>query len=433
MNGNKIVDATRCMKCGFCMSVCPIYGVDHMETHVARGRNMLIRMARDQRLPMDKAYLSSLTCCLLCRRCETVCIAGLSPAEITIQARRESKEQKPPPLAQRLLNLAMLNHRSAVAKIIGMAAVLPGLSAANGKPLRHMAEAAALLTGNLALPSVAAPFLSRRISSHTKANAGGSPQGSVAIFPGCVFEYFLANIGHDMVRALTASGFDVFYPKGLSCCGQAMHSTGDMRAARQMARRNIEILDDYEHIVSGCATCGSALKSYPTWFDDGDPLRLKAIRLAEKIHDFSEILDAAGNEIPQASSTTEPVTVTYHDPCHLKWHQGIGAAPRRLLASIPGIIYREMERADACCGLGGSFGLMHKDIGRKLQENKIAAIAKSGAQIVATACPGCLLSLRAGIRRHGLPVDAVHISQLLTGTSKIDTVVKRSTEIAKSA
>jgi glycolate oxidase iron-sulfur subunit len=433
MNLDRASDPAYCMKCGFCMSVCPIYEVDHVETHVARGRNMLIRMARDKRLSIDKAYLSSLTYCLLCRRCETVCIAGLSPAEITVQARRESKAQKPPTLVQRLVNQAMVNHRSAVAKAIGMAAVLPGLSAANGKPLRHMVEAAALLTGNLALPSAAGPFLSRRISSHTKAETGASPKGSVAIFPGCVFEYFLAGVGHDMVRALTASGFDVFYPKGLSCCGQAVYSAGDMCTARQMARRNIEILADYEHIVVGCATCGSALKSYPSWFDDGDPLRSEGIRLVEKIQDFSEILDAAGNEPPQAARTTEPVTVTYHDPCHLKWHQGIGEAPRRLLASTPGIIYREMERADACCGLGGTFGLMHRDIGRKLQANKMTAIAKSGAQIVATACPGCLLSLRAGIRRHGLPVGVVHISQLLTGTARIDTVVKKSQDIAKSA
>jgi glycolate oxidase iron-sulfur subunit len=409
------IDPDRCMKCGFCMSVCPVYKHDRVETHVARGRNMLINMVAENRYPADKAYRASLTYCLLCRRCESVCPAGLSPAEITVQARHAIATQSRPSLPRRLIHRALVGNRALIARLVGMASVLPGVSVKNGKPMRHLVEAATLFSGDLTLPSGALTSYSRPIPRHATPGAGVRVKGRIAIFPGCVFEFFMAEIARDMITALMRSGFEVVFPQGLSCCGQAVHSGGDFKTARLMAERNIHALSGFDRVVTGCATCGSALKGYGSWFEKRDPLHGPAADLARRTVDFTELLDAAGFQPPENGFAGR--RVTYHDPCHMRWHQGINASPRRLLQSIPGVSYREMEGADACCGLGGAFGLIHREMGLRLLDEKMAAIQRSGAQTVVTACPGCLLHLKAGARRHHLPVAVLHIGTLMAGAT----------------
>ena len=110
--------------------------------------------------------------------------------------------------------------------------------------------------------------------------------------------------------------------------------------------------------------------------------------------------------------------VTYHDPCHLKWHQGINDHPRKLLRSMPGVEFVEMEGADACCGLGGAFGISHRDMSLAIQAKKMEFIRDTGAQTVVTACPGCLVQLMDGARRHNMAVDVIHLSQLIVGPEK---------------
>ncbi|MBI5589453.1 MAG: (Fe-S)-binding protein [Deltaproteobacteria bacterium] len=413
MNPIGAIDPARCMKCGFCMSVCPVYIHDRVETHVARGRNMLIKMVAENRLPRDNAYRASLTYCLLCRRCESVCPAGLLPAEITIHARHDVVKKSRPSLLRRLVHRAMVGNRAVIAQLIGMASVLPGVSVKNGKPMRHLAEAASILSGNLSLPSGALRSFARPIPRHARPAAGVAVKGRIAIFPGCVFEFFMAEIARDMITALARAGFEVYFPQGLSCCGHAVYSDGEFKTARLMAERNIRVLSNFDRVVTGCATCGSALKGYAGWFEKNDPMHGLAADLARRSVDFTQLLHAADFKPPEPAGIGR--SVTYHDPCHMRWHQGISESPRRLLQSISGISYREMEGADACCGLGGAFGLTHRQIGLRLLDEKMTAIRRSGAQTVVTACPGCLLHLKAGARRHHLPVQVLHISRLMAG------------------
>lgn len=413
MKPRTAIDAARCMKCGFCMSVCPIYEDDRVETHVARGRNMLIKMVSEKQLPVDKTYRAGLSYCLLCRRCESVCLAGLSPAEITIQARHRVATETRPSFLERLFHRALVSHRAVIAGLAGMASVLPGVSVTSGRPMRHLVEAVSLLSGNLSLPQGCGPFRSSRIARCTQPAGDRAAKGRIALFPGCVFEFFMPQIATDMVRALASTGFEVFYPPGLSCCGQAVYSKGDFKTARLMAERNIRALSSFDYVVTGCGTCGSALKDYPGWFEKTDPMQGRAADLAARSIDFTEFLDATGFKPPAAIDGGH--TVTYHDPCHMRWHLGISAPPRRLLQSIRGMTYRELYRADSCCGLGGAFGLTHRDIGLRLLDKKMTAIRDSGAQTVVTSCPGCLLNLKAGARRHRLPIQVLHISKFMAG------------------
>ena len=406
-----IDDASKCMKCGFCMYNCPVYKIDHIESHVARGRNILIRQAGDNSIPNDVDYAERLSYCLLCGRCEAICPAKVPSPDINIAARTNLINQKGLSLPKRAIYQGILKNRKLMANLLGMAARVPGVSTRDGKPLRHMADFTAVFSKGLSLPRLSRPFLVSRLPAKTIPPPGVKTKGQVAIFPGCAFEFFFADIGEDIVSVLARAGYEVVYVRDLTCCGLAVRSAGDFKTAQLMAEHNIEKLSSFDHIITGCATCGSALKDYGKWFSDNDPRQSGARNFSAKVSDFSEFLVKEG--IP--TQDVQAVTVTYHDPCHMKWHQGITNQPRDILRSINGVKYVEMEGADDCCGLGGAFALAHRDISMAIQDKKIQNIKNSGAQIVVTSCPGCLIQLRDGVRRNKLPVKIMHISELIRG------------------
>lgn len=416
-------DASRCMKCGFCMSACPVYSIDHIESHVARGRNVLIKQAGEGRIPVDEAFGERLSFCLLCGRCETVCPARVPSPDITVAARTSLVCQRGLSWRQRLIYRGILNHRSLMAVLLGIAAKIPGVSVKDGRPLRHLSDFRWLFKGGLSLPKLSRRFLSARLSSPVKPPSGVKVKGKAAIFPGCAFEYFFADRGEEMAMSLAESGFEVVYPKGLTCCGLPVRCAGDLETAQLMAKKNIELLASFDHIVTGCATCSSALKDYANWFPQDEKWRQKAEGLSAKISDLSQFLVKEGFH----PSIVKPLTVTYHDPCHLKWHQGISDEPRNLLRSIEGLKFVEMEGADECCGLGGDFSIRHRETSLAIQAKKMESIKKTGAQVVVTSCPGCMIQLWDGARRHKLPVEVMHISQLISG-HKGQPHKRRSTE-----
>jgi len=393
------------------MSVCPVYGVDLLEGHVARGRNVLIQMAMDNQISAAEHYREILSYCLLCRRCEAVCPARLSPDQITLQARNQAFEKIGLTRLQSLVNRALLSHRTGLARMIGLVALFPSIASDGKKPLRHLADAANVFSKSVSFPTLSSPILKKRIKRITPPPDDQIARGQVAIFPGCVFEFFQATIGEDIATVLAKAGYEVIYPEGLSCCGQAVHSVGDFKTARTMARRNIDILSSYDRVVTGCATCGSALKAYGQWLSQDQEWQERALVFSEKVADFSEFMADEG--YLKEDQSHDPLRVTYHDPCHLRQHQGVTDAPRKILNAMPGLEYIEMENADACCGLGGSFGISHRDISQTIQDKKIEAIKRTGAQAVITSCPGCLMYIMNGVKRHGLPVKVMHIAQLL--------------------
>jgi glycolate oxidase iron-sulfur subunit len=402
-------DPSLCIKCGFCMSVCPLYREDYIESHVARGRNMLIKMANNAEMEKSEAYKESIFFCLLCGRCETVCPANIASVDIALASRRDFYQQKQLPLLQRLIYRGVFARRPVMANTLGLAALLPGFSSKEGKPLRHLADFASIFSGGVSIPKLSKPFLSERVAALTSPASDVARKEKVAFFPGCSFEFFFAGVGETTVNALVGFGFEVNYPRDLACCGLAVNSAGDSETARMMAKQNIEQLLDYDLIVTGCATCGSTLKEYAKWFQHDDQWQDKARTFSNKVKDLSELV--VGSKCRVDSRHTE--RVTFHDPCHLRWRQGIHQEPRAILRSIKGLDFVEMQSADACCGLGGSFGLKHRETSLAMQKKKIDAIAATGAQTVVTSCPGCMIQLMDGIRRHGLKVAVKHISQYL--------------------
>ncbi|MBT8338847.1 MAG: (Fe-S)-binding protein [Desulfatitalea sp.] len=412
MTASLLTDAPgRCMKCGFCMSNCPVYGIDPIESHVARGRNMLILQKQAGTLPPGKAYVQSLSHCLLCGRCRAVCPAKVSSPEITVAARAAVVRQQGVSWSQALVFRGILKHRHLMAHLAGIAARLPGLGSKQGTPLRHMADMTAVVSAGIAIPRLSRPFLADRLKSIRKPPDPSATRGRVVFFAGCGFEFFFSGMGQAMVEILTRSGFEVVYPQSQGCCGIAAYNAGDVKTARKMASANLSAFTDCDAIVTGCATCGTALKHYGHWLPQGNGLRAAAESLAGKVWDFSHFVHHHG--FPGQPRRKRPLKVTYHDPCHLRWHQGIIEPPRRLLAGLQDIDYVEMDGADACCGLAGSFAITHQETSRAIQAKKMAAIARTKADVVVTSCPGCIVQLMDGAQRHHVPVKVMHIGQML--------------------
>jgi glycolate oxidase iron-sulfur subunit len=179
-----------------------------------------------------------------------------------------------------------------------------------------------------------------------------------------------------------------------------------------LASKNLDLIDPdaFDVIVTDCSSCAAFLKKYPGIFPEDDPLHNKAKQLASRVRDLVEILPSA--EAPPADRP-EPAIATYHDPCHAARGQKLVDEPREALRSLPGVEYREMPEADWCCGGAGSYALGHYDLSMQVLDRKIDNVEKTGANLLVTSCPACMVQLAYGVRKRGLPVRVRHIGQLV--------------------
>jgi glycolate oxidase iron-sulfur subunit len=235
----------------------------------------------------------------------------------------------------------------------------------------------------------------------------------IGYFVSCGLSFQYPEVVEATLRVLGRAGCAIRVLNN-TCCGRPAHAYGDLEAARDIARRNVERLAPamgFDAIVSECGSCSSHLKEYGGLLK-GDPAYAeRAAALAAKVKSFSEFLVSLG-----ASGTPAEVkgTVTYHDPCHLSNRfSKVTAQPRALLREIPGLTYRELPEADWCCGAAGSYTFLHHTEAAGVLDRKMGNVEKTGATILATECPACMMHLAYGARRRGLPVRVRHLSQLL--------------------
>jgi glycolate oxidase iron-sulfur subunit len=180
-----------------------------------------------------------------------------------------------------------------------------------------------------------------------------------------------------------------------------------------MAVKNLEVLEKIEAdaVVTDCGRCSAFLKTYPELLGEDASRKELAVRLSAKVKGFSEFLQAYLPESLPAKSAARKVT--YHDPCHLSRSQGVTKEPRALLKKIPGVVFVEMPEADRCCGGAGGYNLSHFEQSMKVLGRKMEGVKKTGADILATECPGCLIQLGYGVRRAGMKTRVLHVSELI--------------------
>jgi glycolate oxidase iron-sulfur subunit len=414
------------MKCGFCGYFCPVYREEKDEKGLARGKDQLIRFALEGEQDLSKGFYQAIDNCLLCKTCVQYCPAKTRIDHAVTAARGDYVAAKGLPLSKRIVFRHVLPHRWLFGTALRLASWFQFILRRGEGKFRHLPQFLSALGAGRAVPEIAPKFLRRTLPERSPAR--GKPKYRVGFFSGCATEYVFPEIGQMMVDVLVSLDCEVTFDKRQGCCGAPVYLSGDFRTGGKMAKRNVETFEQYDYVVTGCATCSSGLSEYPTYLAETPEEEERFEKFAAKVKDFNEFvidvlaaIPSVGHECPtewagrlELKPRFRGKTVTWHDPCHLARYQEISAQPRQILKALDGLEFVEMPNADRCCGLGGSFSITHYEVSKKIADHKVEGIAASGADVVVTACPGCMIQLRDALSRHKKTVEVVHIGELFT-------------------
>ncbi len=235
----------------------------------------------------------------------------------------------------------------------------------------------------------------------------------VGLFVTCLVDAMRPTVGFAAVRLLERAGCRVVVPASQTCCGQPAYNSGDDSSARRLAEQMITAFEDVDYVVAPSGSCAGTIKHhYPAMFADR-PQRLAAVAIADKTYELTSFLtDVIGFEITDAEFDG---TVTYHDSCSGLREMGVRDQPRALLEKVNGLILKEGNEAEACCGFGGLFCVKYPDISARMSDAKIDDIVSTGAGTVLGGDLGCLITVCGRLKRRGVEVQARHVAEVLAG------------------
>lgn len=411
-------DLNQCAKCGMCTFWCPVYQEEYVESSVARGKNIMIRALVAGELEYTREFADRLNKCLLCMSCTANCPANAQIPPVIVAARADKVRAKGVSFPYNIIYRWLIPRRTLFGNVVRFASWFQGIFLPKTEgTIRHLPFFLSALGKSRQIPSIAPKFLREMVPVVNRPPAGTETRMRVGYFTGCMTDFVFPEVGRKMINFLTRSGVEVVVPKEQGCCGAPVYlGAGDFDTGRKLADTNVKAFADFDHIVSGCATCVSALKDYPKFLADTSQRKAAYTKFAGKVRDISQFLvDVL--KLPtsayQPSAEAKGLKVTWHDPCHLSRHLEVTSQPRQVINSIPDIEYIEMPDADRCCGMAGTFSIYYYDLSKKIADKKMAGIEATGADIVATACPGCQIQLTDSIIRHKMPQKVMHIMELL--------------------
>jgi glycolate oxidase iron-sulfur subunit len=416
LHGLSVEGVNQCVHCGLCLAYCPTFSELGTEMDSPRGRIFLIKSLAEGRIALTDSAVDHLSLCLDCRACETVCPAGVPYGRLIEAAKAEIERVRPGGLLRRAFRWTnfgvLLGHPRALR---AAAAALRLYQASGLQGLVRRTGVARLLPGTLPawealLPTL--PGARERAPLPAVTPAEGVRQGRVAMLTGCVQAVAFGAHNRATARVLSRNGFDVVAPPEQGCCGALNAHGGDHARAVEMARRTIDVFEraDVGAVVVNTSGCGAHMKAYGALLA-GDPAYAeRARRFAASVRDLSEFLATSPLRGPLAPV---PMTVTYHDPCHVVHGQKIRSAPRQLLAQIPGLRVVDLPESDWCCGSAGIYNLTQPEMAARLLRRKVRHVLSTGAEAVVTANPGCILQIEQGLREAGSPVKVLHLVELL--------------------
>lgn len=411
-----------CVQCGLCLPTCPTYRETYREQSSPRGRLHLMKAVHEGRLDvLDPVFSRQMYECLDCRACEPVCPSGvlygrvLEPARAQIEQARSVRGRRPP--AERALRWLVFGWLFRDMRRFRLASVLARFYQRSG--LRQAARASGLLRAlrleylESQLPEMSESFFVARGQVFP---AVGTRRGRAGLLAGCILHTAYAEVDRATVRVLARNGWEVVVPAAQGCCGALHVHAGDVDRGRELMRRNIAAFETagVDVVVNNAAGCGAAMKEYGDLLREDPRWAGRAAAFCGKVRDVTELLAA---EPLRGGLGPVETTVTYQEPCHLAHAQRIAAAPRALLRAVPGLRLVEMAEASFCCGSAGIYSVTRPEMSGRLLERKLTHALATGARIIASANPGCMLQLRAGLRRRGLDgrngVQVRHVVELL--------------------
>ena len=416
----------QCMKCGMCMSVCPVYNAEKDEGAVARGKIVIAEAVLSGDLAIDdQEVIDTLFNCLVCKSCMQACPSGVQFDRIMLDLRSAIVQKNGLPWLKSAI-FAGLRNSAVLDGAMKLGAAMQGLVFRENTRLRAISPRSpfailgqsAGFDENRLFPAPTTHPLRDRVPEIIPAEKA---KMRVAFFTGCSFHYFYPGAGLDLIEVLTENHVEVVVPKGQQCCGTPVLVHGDTDTARTLARRNIDAMDESgaAYIVTGCGSCGGAWQHEFAHLLGTDPVYgPKVEHWAARTFDISTFLTRiVAYRVPQGQVDA---VVTYHDSCHLKKSMKVFQEPREILRAIPGVIFQEMTKPDACCGSGGSYGLTHPDTSGVIAQKKAADAASTGASTIATGCPACMMQLLDSTHRFGSKQRVRHYISLLADSYRAE-------------
>lgn len=372
----------KCVHCGFCLPACPTYRELGEEMDSPRGRIFLIKEVLEGHLSVDDAapYVDR---CLGCVACETACPSGVPYGELLTPYRALGESQRHRTLADRMFRrfvLSVLPYPRRMRLALKSGQFAKRLRFALPKRMREMLEL---------LPDSRG---SGRGEATESATVTGEVKGTVALLRGCAQQLLAPQIEEATIRVLARNGFEVVVPAQQVCCGALAAHTGELKQARDFARRNLQAFPrGVDAVITNAAGCGSGMQEYGLWLE-GEADEPQARDFAAQVCDIAKFLVDRGWETPPAYP--EPIRVAYHDACHLAHAQRVKREPRQLLESIGNVQLVSLRDADICCGSAGTYNLEQPEIAKSLGEAKADAVRDAKPDLVVTGNIGCMMQLQ---------------------------------------
>ena len=401
-----------CIHCGLCLPKCPTFRILKHEGDSPRGRMWQIKEASLGLVEFeDERFQAHIYQCFNCRACETACPSGVQFGAVMEMARAKTPPQN---LRDRMVRVILLNGllphpaRLRIAgrlfrafQILGIPSLLRRTRVWRVLPLGKFA----------AFP----PFSDRRHGTGQASlnlSAEGKRHGRVGLLTGCIQDEMFHGTNRRTALALSINGYEVVTPPERVCCGALPSHAGEAGTAHRLASLTLAAFSrlDVEAVVVNAAGCGSNMKEYAVQLRADPNEKEAATAFSSSVKDASELLLAHGLRPP---TRRIELRVAYQDPCHLLHGQRIHQHPRQVLRMIPGIELVEMKEGDWCCGSAGIYNLTHPEIAEEALSWKVQSIVETGAQVVASANPGCILQISMGLQRAGHDIPVVHVVDLL--------------------
>lgn len=406
-------DALRCIKCGACANVCPVYQTvgGHVFGHIYISAIGVILTAFFHGLENASELVRA---CIGCRSCVSVCPSHIDLESIILHLREVIGEEEGVGAGKSLVFKNVMRNRKLFHGMLRAASLLQKPVTRGERTIRHLPLFFSGLTDWRTLPAIADkplrdlwPKIPQKVAT---------PRCRVAFFAGCLNDFVYPEMGIDLVKVLNHLDVEVTLPLEQSCCGVPALYSGDRETAVAMAEQNIAAMlqDDPDYVVTSCPTCTMALqRDFIDLLNDNPVWAEKARRLAEITIDISRFIADKLGGVNDLVETANAEKVTYHDSCHLKRGAGVWEQPRQLL-STSGYDLTEMAHSDRCCGFGGSYSFTsHPDIAKQILNDKVRDIEMTGAACVAMDCPGCMMQIRGGLEKQEKNVRVRHTIELL--------------------
>jgi glycolate oxidase iron-sulfur subunit len=404
-------EISHCNRCGFCQVACPIFRSTGHEAGVARGRLALLRAIIEGRLEWNPEIEEPLFDCLLCGACTANCFPAIPTSDLVIKARAQYLEK----VGRKSIHRLLFDHLLPYPRRLHLAARAVALGKNTG--VADLARALGLLkifgrdfvhANDIVERFPTRPF---RDKIKTAAHRGEGQSLRIGYFVGCGVDIISQDAGHATLQLLEKIGKTIHVLENC-CCGLPAWSYGDLKAARKLADRNLSILaaEEFDVIVTDCSSCASFLKNYPQLFPEAGKHYEQAAVVSARVRDMVQLIYAMDAESP---SSEPAVTATYHHPCHAARGQGLSTEPVEILNRLPGVEYRPLPEADWCCGGAGSYAFAHYELSQQVLDRKMENLKKTGADLLVTSCPACIMHLSYGVRKHGLSTRVCHISELI--------------------